>query len=163
FEKARKVLGDAEMVCVGAYYPDFHREKPRWQNVIKHYENIPTADLARLLRESTAFVFPSNQEGFAKAIAEAMGAWRPVIATHESGATTVVEDGVEGIIVPARNVDAIADAMIKVASDREMNERMGRASYASGASKNSWGDYADRLIKIFGERIEMLRASRSRG
>ena len=153
FEKVRKVLPDAELVCVGGDYPDFKLEKKRWEGTFKHYQNIPDAELARALRESTAFVFPSNEEGFAKAIIEGMASGLPIIATYQSGATTLVEDGVAGIIVAARNVNQIAEAMIRVATNREENERMGRAAYERGAKNNSWGDFADRLIKICGEAV----------
>ena len=148
FQKVRSVLKDAELVCVGGYYPDFRRERPRWEGTFTHYQNIPLAQLTQLLRESTAFVFPSNEEGFAKAIIEAMASGLPVIATHQSGATTLVDDGVEGWIVRGRNVDQLADAMVKAASDRHLNEKMGRAAYARGAQKNTWGDYAERTVRI---------------
>ena len=154
FEKVRQVLPDAKMVCVGGYYPDFKKEQSRWQGTFIHYQNISNAELAKTLRESTAFVFPSNEEGFAKAVIEGMASGLPIIATHESGATTLVDHGVEGIIIKARNVDQIAEAMIRVATNREENERMGHAAFARGAKKNSWGDFADRLIGICGEALE---------
>ena len=154
FEKVRKVLPDAKLVCVGGIYPDIRQELPRWKGIFEHYQNIPLDELTKTLRESTAFVFPSNEEGFAKSVIEGMAAGLPIIATHESGATTLVDDGVEGIIVKARNVDQIAEAMIRVATNREENERMGRAAYERGAKNNTWGDFADRLIKISGEALE---------
>lgn len=154
FEKVRQVLPEAELVCVGGIYPDIKTELARWQGTFKHYQNIPLDDLTRILRESTAFVFPSNEEGFAKAVIEGMASGLPIIATYESGATTLVHDGVEGFIVKARNVDQIAEAMIRTATDRAENERMGRAAYERGAKNNSWGDFADRLIKISGEALE---------
>jgi glycosyltransferase involved in cell wall biosynthesis len=159
FEKVRKVLPDAELVCVGGYYPDFRNERPRWEGTFKHCQNIPLAELTKILRESTAFVFPSNEESIAKAVVEAMASGLPIIGTHESGATTLVDDGVEGIIVKARNVDQIAEAMIRSATNREENEKMGKAAYARGAQKNSWGDYSGRLVKICGDAIEMKRAN----
>jgi glycosyltransferase involved in cell wall biosynthesis len=160
FEKVRRVFKDAELVCVGGDYPDFSRERPRWEGSFTHYENIPVAQLAKLLSESTAFVFSSNEEGFAKAIIEAMASGLPIIATHESGATTLVEDGVEGRIIRGRDVGQLAEVMIQVASDRDMNERMGRAAYARGAQKNSWGDYAGRTIQICQMTIEKQKQLR---
>jgi glycosyltransferase involved in cell wall biosynthesis len=148
FEKVRRVLKDAELVCAGGYAPDFRRERPRWEGSFRHYENLPAAGVAKLLREATAFVFPSNEEGFARAIIEAMASGLPIIATHESGATTLVDDGVEGWIVRGRDVDQLADAMIKTASDREANARMGRAAHQRGAQKNDWGDFAERTLQI---------------
>jgi len=153
FEKVRKVLTNAHLTIVGNYFPDFRLEKPRWEGTYQHFENIPVEQLSKILRESTAFVFPSNEEGMAKAVIEAMGAGLPIIATHESGATTLVRDGVEGFIVRGRDVNHLADAMIKVATDREANEKMGRAAYARGARANTWGDYAERVIQICDEAI----------
>jgi glycosyltransferase involved in cell wall biosynthesis len=148
FEKVRRVIPEAELICVGSYYPDFRLERRRWEGTYKHYERIPIEQLAKLLRESTAFVFPSNEEGFAKAIIEGMAAGLPIVATHQSGATTLVDDGVEGFIVRGRDTDQLADNMIKLATDRALNERMGRAAYMRGTQKNTWGDYADRVIDI---------------
>ena len=108
-----------------------------------------------MLRESTAFVFPSNEEGFAKSIIEGMASGLPIIATYQSGATTLVEDGVAGIIVAARNVNQIAEAMI-LRSWHSPAKRMsgwGRAAYERGAKNASWGDFADRLIKICDEAV----------
>lgn len=154
FQKARMTLKEAELVLVGNHFPDFRLERQRWAGAYTHYESIPVTDLARLLRESTAFVFPSNEEGFAKAIIEAMGAGLPIIATHQSGATTLVEDGVEGLIVRNRDVDHIAEAMIKVATNPQLNDRMGRAAYERGAKGNTWGDFADRVIAICSGALE---------
>ncbi|HEX3856612.1 MAG TPA: glycosyltransferase family 4 protein [Verrucomicrobiae bacterium] len=159
FEKVRKVLPDAELICAGGFYPDFQLEKKHWQGTFTHYENLNHSELAKILREATAFVFPSNEEGFARAIIEGMAAGLPIIATHESGATTLVDDGVEGIIVEARNVDQIAKAMVRVATNHEENERMGHAAHARGAKNNSWGDFADRLIKMCAAALEMKKTN----
>ncbi len=159
FEKARKTLADAELICVGPSFPDFRMEWPRWRGTFTHYQNIPGSQLAQILTQATAFVFPSNEEGFAKAVIEAMASGLPIIATHESGATTLVRNGVEGFIVRGRNVDQLAEAMIKIATDREANQRMGRAAHERGAKGNTWGDFADRLLSLCGEAIERKKNS----
>jgi glycosyltransferase involved in cell wall biosynthesis len=147
FEKVRQTLPEAELVLVGPHFPDFRFERARWKGAYRHFENIPRSELAQLLRSSTAFVFPSNEEGFAKAIIEAMACGLPIIATHQSGATTLVEDGVQGYIVRERDVDQLADRMLKLALDRPANERMGEAAYARGAVGNTWEDFARRTIQ----------------
>jgi glycosyltransferase involved in cell wall biosynthesis len=157
FEKVRKVLPDAELICAGPYYPDFSKERKRWAGTFTHFEHLPHSELAKLLREATAFVFPSNEEGFARSVIEGMASGLPIIATHESGATTLVDDGVEGLIVRARDVDHIAEAMIRVASDRELNRKMGEAAHERGAKNNSWGDFADRLIHICEQALERCK------
>jgi len=158
FEKVRRILPQAELICAGPDYPDFAPERKRWEGTFTHYQHLPHAELAKILRGATAFVFPSNEEGFARSVVEAMAAGLPIIATHESGATTLVDDGVEGLIVRTRDVDQLAAAMIKVASDRELNRKMGEAAHARGVN-NTWGDFADRLIRICEQAMERRKTA----
>jgi glycosyltransferase involved in cell wall biosynthesis len=106
-----------------------------------------------LLQTCTAFVFPSQEEGIARAQIEALAAGLPVIGTHEGGATTLVRDGVEGFIVRGRDPHHIAEAMIRVTLDTELNLRMGQAAFEKGALKNSWQDYGDRLLDAYAQRL----------
>jgi glycosyltransferase involved in cell wall biosynthesis len=154
FDKVRRVLPEAELAVVGVVYPDIRREFQRWQHNIRHYQDIPLADLTELLRNSTAFVFPSNEEGFAKAVLEAMASGLPIIATHQSGVTTLIKDGVEGFIVRGRDVDELANRMIQVATDISLNQKMGQAAALRGAEKNSWDDYVERVIQICRQAIQ---------
>jgi D-inositol-3-phosphate glycosyltransferase len=109
--------------------------------------------LAKLLDTCSAFVFPSQEEGIARAQIEALGSGLPVVGTHEGGATTLVEDGVEGFIVRGRDPGHIAEAMIKLARDPELNRRMGEAAYIKGAVRNTWQDYGDRLLAEYAVRL----------
>jgi glycosyltransferase involved in cell wall biosynthesis len=105
-----------------------------------------------LLQTCTAFVFPSQEEGIARAQIEALAVGLPVIGTHEGGATTLVQDGVEGWIVHGRDPQNIAEAMIRSASDRESNEKMGKAALLKGAMNNTWQDYGDRLLDLYAQK-----------
>lgn len=160
FEKVRAVLPKSELICAGHYYPDFSRERKRWEGTFTQFDHLPHSELAKVLQGATAFVFPSNEEGFARSVIEGMAAGLPIIGTHESGASTLVDDGVEGFIIRSRNVDQLAEAMIKVATDRELNRRMGEAAHARVAKDVSWGHFADRLIRICTEAIEKKKAKR---
>jgi glycosyltransferase involved in cell wall biosynthesis len=153
FQKVKKQLPDAELVCAGTYHRDFKRERPLWEGTFTHYPALSHPELAKLLRQCTAFVLPSNEEGFARAIIEAMSSGLPIVATYQSGATTLVRDGVEGLIVKGRDTEELAAMMLKVATDPALNERMGKAAFARGGKGNSWGDYADRLLQFYGETL----------
>jgi glycosyltransferase involved in cell wall biosynthesis len=125
FEIVKKKLPDAELIVVSDYKTDFRNERPKWEGTFTHVPRITHAELAKLLQTCTAFVFPSQEEGFARVITEAMGAGLPVIATHESGATTLVEDGIEGFIVRGRDPHHIAEAMLRLAQNPELCSVMG--------------------------------------
>lgn len=153
FEQVKRVLPDAELICVGKYRPDFQMEHRRWKGTFTHYPHLPHSELAELLRTCTAFVFPSLEEGFARVLSEAMAVGLPMVASYESGATTLVQDGVEGFIIPPRQPGKIADAMIRLAQDRALNERMGEAARRKGAERNTWQDYGDRLLAEYQRRL----------
>ena len=153
FEKVKARLPQAELVCVGEVKCDFRREWPQWKNSITHVERMAHSELASLLQSASAFVFPSLEEGFARVLSEAMGAGLPIIATHESGASTLIQDGVQGFLVPPRRLEPLAEAMIKIATDLELNQRMGQAAYEVGARRNTWQDYGDRLLAEYERRL----------
>ncbi len=153
FEKVRQVRPDAELICVSDYKCDFRNERPKWEGRFTHIKSLNHSGLSKLLGTCTAFVLPSCEEGFARVIPEAMAAGLPIIASHESGATTLVENNVEGFIVPARQPEAIAAAMESLAGDAALCESMGAAAYRKGAEKNTWQDYADRLLAEFRNRL----------
>ena len=157
FELVKKVIPNAELICVGDYKRDFKMEKPRWHGSFTHIPHVDHSILAGILQKCTAFVFPSQEEGFARVISEAMGAGLPVIASHESGATTLVRDGIEGLIVRGRDPQHIADAMIRVALDPELNLKMGKAAFEKGAAKNTWQDYGDRLLEEYQRRLTTFK------
>ena len=154
FEKVKAVMPEAELVCVGGVRADFKREIELWKGSFIHLTSVPHAELALLLAESTAFVLPSVEEGFARVISEAMASGLPILASYESGATTVVRDGVEGIIFRPRDIEGIAAAMIRVARNSVENMAMGDAAFLAGGKSNTWADYAGRLSNEYSERIQ---------
>jgi len=156
FKKVKQVLPDAELVCVGEYKHDFRLEKPKWEGTFTHVTSLSHLELSKVLQSSTAFVFPSQEEGIARAQIEALASGLPVIGTYPGGATTLVRDGVEGFIVPSRDPQRLAEAMIRVATDRELNRKMGDAAYVKGAVKNTWLDYGDRLLDEYKRRLTRL-------
>ncbi len=153
FKQVRQRLPDAELICAGEYKCDFRKERPLWEGTFTHIPHLSHEGVSSLLRSATAFVFPSQEEGIARAQIEALACGVPVIGTHQGGATTVVDDGVEGFIVPSSDIDAIAIAMVRIATDRELNQRMGEAAFRRCAVNNTWQDYGDRMIAEYRSRL----------
>jgi glycosyltransferase involved in cell wall biosynthesis len=146
FDLVKRSLPEAELICVGDYKRDFRKERQRWAGTFTHYPFLKQPEIAKLLQTCTAFVFPSQEEGIARAQIEALACGLPVVGTHEAGTTTVVQDGVEGFIVPGRDPAQIAEAMLQLAKDPAMNARMGEAAFKKGSVGNTWQDYGERLM-----------------
>jgi glycosyltransferase involved in cell wall biosynthesis len=138
---------------VGGLRTDFRDEWKRWSGSFEHRASMSHPEIASLLSKSTAFVLASLEEGFARVLSEAMACAVPIIATYETGATTLVRDGVEGMIVPARNVNLLANAMIRAANEKSLNLEMGANALRAGGQSNTWANYASRLYAIYEERL----------
>lgn len=163
WEIVRRKLPNAELVCVGEYKTDFRKERPKWETSFTRIPHMPHAELAEFLKGCTAFVFPSQEEGIARAQVEALACGLPVIGTHEGGATTLIEDGIEGLIVRGRDPEHIAQAMIRCAIDPILNQKMGEAAYKKGGLQNSWQDYGDRLLREYKHHLDARVAAEQRG
>lgn len=84
-------------------------------------------DFAERIEELDVFVLPSRGENLPIAILEAMAAALPVVATRVGGVPEVVADEETGLIVEPDDVDGLAAALDRVASDAGLRERLGRA------------------------------------
>ncbi len=80
-------------------------------------------------------VLCSLSEGFPNTIVEAMAAGRPVVATNVGGVPDAVVDGVNGLLVPARDDEALAGALAKFLADPSLRQTMGSAGQAMARSQ----------------------------
>lgn len=79
-------------------------------------------DASTILQDFDAFVLPSSKEGMAFALLEAMAARLPCIATDVGAAKWMLADG--GVIVPAMNPIALAEAMLRVMRDENLRAEL---------------------------------------
>lgn len=86
----------------------------------------PQKNVAPYLQNCTAYVLPSYHEGTPKTVLEAMASGRPVITTDAPGCRETVTDGVNGYLVPVKDVDAIVEAMEKMIAQPSENVRMAK-------------------------------------
>jgi glycosyltransferase involved in cell wall biosynthesis len=84
-------------------------------------------DIPALLGRARLFVLPSVEEGISLTLLEAMARGLPVVATRIGGNPEVVADGETGLIIPARDPDVMARAMLRLLGDVEESRRMGRS------------------------------------
>ena len=87
-------------------------------------------DVERVYRALDVYVHSSHSEGMPNAVLEAMAAGLPVVATTAGGMPEAVVDGETGFLVPVRNPERLAGAMLKLARSGSRRARMGRAGRA---------------------------------
>jgi glycosyltransferase involved in cell wall biosynthesis len=120
--------------------------------------HVARDQLKRVFAEHDVLVLPSVEDGFGAVVTEAMAAGLPVIGTTNTGAPDVVEDGVSGLIIPPHSEDALVSAMSKLASDRELCMRMGRAALDSMRQQRSWDDFESDMMAKYVRALHQVRS-----
>ncbi len=103
--------------------------------------SLPHPQLLAAIAQHDVLVFPSLFEGFGQVILEAMAQGVPAIATPHTAAPDIITQGVDGIIVPIRNPEAIAEALDWMARDRDCLATMASAAQQR-ARAFTWPVYA---------------------
>jgi glycosyltransferase involved in cell wall biosynthesis len=85
-------------------------------------------DVKPWLEQTSVFVLPSYREGLPRSTQEAMAMARPVITTDVPGCRETVIDQVNGFLIPARNANALAQAMLKFIENPTLIDQMGQQS-----------------------------------
>lgn len=86
------------------------------------------ADMPALFRCVDAVVLPSYREGLPKGLIEAAACGLPVVTTDVPGCREVVTDGEDGLLVPAKQADGLANAIFKLSEDPALRLRLGQAA-----------------------------------
>ena len=86
------------------------------------------SDVPRLLAAADIGLLCSHEEGFSNALLEGMAAGLPMIATDVGGNAEAVQDGLTGLLVPAKDPDRLAQALVRLANDPDLRARLGAAA-----------------------------------
>lgn len=89
---------------------------------------LPPSDLPALYRSGDVYVQPSLVEPFGMATLEAMACGLPVVASQTGGLADLVQDQVNGLLVPPKDPNALAVAIRRLCTDVALRQQMGKAS-----------------------------------
>lgn len=112
-------------------------------------------DVKELLQQSHIVAFPSfYMEGLPKSLIEATAIGRPIITTQSIGCKDTVDDGVNGFLIPTKDVGALVEKLRVLIDNAELRQRMGRAAREKAEREFSLDIVIERHLKIYNELIE---------
>jgi glycosyltransferase involved in cell wall biosynthesis len=147
--RSRLSLRDLELVLCGGIAGSGNGLKP-YAGTFRHIGHTPHATMPAIYQQADVFVLPSLVEGLSLVLLEALASGLPVITTPNSGAMGLIEDGVQGFIVPIRDPDAIAERIAFLHGNPDRCREMGKAARRL-ALKHSWKRYGQELNHLFGQ------------
>ncbi|HEY6455942.1 MAG TPA: glycosyltransferase family 4 protein [Steroidobacteraceae bacterium] len=116
---------------------------------VRFHGFVDRAGLTSLYAGTDIFVLASLAESCSMALLEAMGMGLPVIATRVGGTVELVENGINGLLFTAQNVEELAAALRTLAANPALRERFAAANRALSARQFSWRAAALRYEAIF--------------
>lgn len=114
FRLIQKKFPNARLLLTRVIQEDVENVLSRYSDLpIEWAPGLPHAELAERLRSADIFVLPSLEDGWARTATEAMACGLPAILSVNTGASDSVQPGISGEIVPIRDPQAIAGAVLK--------------------------------------------------
>jgi glycosyltransferase involved in cell wall biosynthesis len=117
-------------------------------------------DIPGLLAASHVVCLPSYREGLSMTLLEALAAGRAVVTTDVPGCRDAVTDGVEGLLVPPRDPDALARALRRLIEDPELRARLGAAGRERAVREFSSRRVCDETLALYARLLEETRPRR---
>lgn len=146
-------LPNSEMWLVGGgdgsldqYIADHAASNPK----IKLTGQVVKIDLFRYYKQASVFVLPSLADSYGLVTLEAMACGLPVIVTENTGSKEAVREGIDGYVIPIRDVSKLKDRLRRLYLDPLLRLRMGEAAQLR-AQQFTWEAYGERLLSVYDE------------
>ncbi len=143
FKLANLPPDKSELLVVGEPFPDAASFLPKYQGLYRHLKFVPHSELVKVYQSGSVFVLPSLQDGFGMVVYEAAACGLPVIISENVGAT--IRNGEDGLIVPIRSAEAIAEKLAYLFTHEAERQQMGQSA-RNYVSQFTWERYQDELI-----------------
>lgn len=142
-------LPNSELLLVGGISEEIQPFFKKYEGNYRWVGHVSQKELYKYYSQGSVFVIASIQEGLAMVIVQAMACRLPVICTTNTGGEDIVRDGVDGFIIPVRDVEALKEKLQYLYDNPEMCKKMGGAAKGRVSEGFTWDDYGKRMIREY--------------
>jgi glycosyltransferase involved in cell wall biosynthesis len=143
-EAARRTAAQGDSLTLVGQIQGSGRALVPYRDGFRHVPHVPRVELREIYRQADVFVFPTLVEGMGIVVLEAMASGLPVITTP-NGPGDIVRDGVDGFLVPPRDVDAIVERLERLRADPQLRQEMARNARIR-AQEFTWDAYRKKTV-----------------
>jgi glycosyltransferase involved in cell wall biosynthesis len=136
----------AQLLLVGGFSGD-NALYESFRGYFTHLGHFPTTHMQEAYDKSDVFVLPSMWEGFALVIPEAMACGLPVICSDHTGSCDIIENGREGFVIPAGNLEALKEKIQFFIDYPEQISIMGQNARKK-AEQYTWERYEQNVKEV---------------
>jgi|GEM_PF-2137273 len=161
FAIVRRQMPDVKLRIVGGGPRSYLRHVKRLAKKLHVHEHIDfsgqVTDASPYYKNFSVFALPSYAEAFGRVYGEAGLHGLPAIGTSAGGAAEIIEDGVTGRIVPPKDSEALAQAILEILSDSELASQMGRRARERVENYFTVRHQINRVMRVYDELLFQRR------
>lgn len=131
----------------GSLVPISPEEKVAYEDAINFKGHID--DMPGILGQADIVVLPSYHEGLPRFLLESASAGLPIVTTNVGGCKYVAKDGVNGFLVPVKDINLLASSIETLINDSALREKMGQESRRIAIEEFEESFITDQYVKIF--------------
>lgn len=158
YERVKQELPNSRLIVVGPGKRQQYEKLVHKANIqdVVFTGYVPNDALHTYYQTADVFCAPATgEESFGIILLEAMAASKPIVASAIDGYSSVMSNGVQGLMVPPRDEQALANALIQLLSDKSLRQEMG-AQGRLKAEECSWPNVAKRVFEYY---MRLLKGS----
>jgi glycosyltransferase involved in cell wall biosynthesis len=139
---------DAELWLVGPRSAETDYYFKKYVGHYKHFEPVPQDKLVELYNQASVFAICSVQEGLAMVQLQAMACGLPVICTKNTGGEDFIREGIDGFVIPIRDVEKIRERILTLYKNIELRKKMS-AAVVERSKFFTWKEYGNKIVQAF--------------
>lgn len=150
-----KEVPNAKIIIAGKGedFKKYERMMINRNNFIIYNHYISYEKGAGLFQRCSIVALPYIDASQSGVVPSAYGFKKPVVATNVGAIPEIVDDGVTGFIVPPKDVNALAEAIVKLLKDEKIRKKMGENAYKKLKTDLSWDKIAEKTIEVYKKAI----------
>ena len=151
YKRVKNEVPNTRLIIVGPGNREHYERQVNKVNLgdVVFAGHVSNEELPRYYNSCHLFCAPATgEESFGIVLLEAMAAAKPIVASQIEGYASVLSHGVEGILVSPKDGQALAEALVRLLSDRSLRQEMG-AKGRQKVEKYSWQNIAQRLLQYY--------------
>ena len=142
-------LPNSELLLIGSMTDDMKPFFKTYDGLYRHIGPFPHLELYKYYSQGSVFVMPSIEEGLALVIPQAMACGLPVICTTNTGGEDIVRDGVDGFVIPVRDIETLKEKILFMYEHPEICRGMGQSAKRRVSEGFTWDDYGERMVSEY--------------
>jgi glycosyltransferase involved in cell wall biosynthesis len=142
-------LRDAELWLIGSRFDELAPFLDEYRGSYIHIDHVPQAKLRDHYSQCSVFVLPSIEDGFGIVLPQAMACGLPVVCTINTAGEDLVTNGVEGFVIPVRDIAALKDKLLYLYENPDIRAEMGASALRRVATGLTWDDIGQQVCRQY--------------